>query len=178
MGSWPSLLRRRGGLVSESQAQTLNSTAFYTLSGRTIHGQTREGIWAIIRDLLSCFDFYFVLFYTAKRQQALLLLASPHPPRRSVSLGAHASRATVTKVIARHRHAVQTAAAARRSPSTMIAESAVARSNKRQPGCTPGCPILTPSNAWERLDGEPPQRLNCWPMESSRAHTPSQLATI
>lgn len=79
--------------MSESQAQTLNSIAFYTLSGRTIHGQTREGIWAIIRDLLSCFDFYFVLFYTAKRQQASTAITRQFPPTLSlgVSRGTHQS---------------------------------------------------------------------------------------
>lgn len=71
-------------MVSESQAQTLNNTAFYTLSGRTIHGQTREEIWAIIRDLPSCFDFYFVLFCTAKTAG---ILTRQSAPCRSVSLG-------------------------------------------------------------------------------------------
>lgn len=71
--------------MSESQAQTLNNIAFYTISGRTIHGQTREGIWAIIRDLLSCFDFYFVLFFLHSKKTTGTAITRQSPP--TLSLG-------------------------------------------------------------------------------------------
>lgn len=110
----------------------------------------------------------FTSYFSAQQRQQAFLLASPHPVARCLS-GAHARRATVTKVITRHAVA---AAAARRSPSTITAGSAVVRVG--QEVARMYSRVSNPS-ALQRLGTlgwRTPQQFTCWPMGSSRAHTP------